>query len=138
MNITNDHIKVLLTEAKQTTALFNAVLNNVDTANTDTLKSMPYFLKWIDVADLALNNLDSNMSLTSRQQLVEDLVMLMNAPLKGIIESLIVYANNNSIKLEQLSSMPEDALQYKRWALAYITKAFIAIQGSHPIQGVKK
>ena len=125
--VTQAQLSKLLSEAKQTTALFAAWFGGLK-PNNDVVMIMPYFLKWIDVTDLAVANLKSDISDETKHKMAEDFVTLMIVPLRGMMEAAQKFAKDKNIELPPPTQHPTDVFGYKKWASDYINMAFKKIK----------
>jgi hypothetical protein len=125
--VTRESIIKLLTEAKQTTALFAAWFGGLK-PNNDIVMVMPYFLKWIDVTDLAVANMKDDTPEDKKRQMAEDLVTLMIVPLRGMMEAVQKFSKEKNLQIAPPGPPPTDVYGYKKWATDYINAGFKMIK----------
>jgi hypothetical protein len=123
MEITRDHLVKLAQEAQHTTALFTAWSGGFDKKQKESIQTVVYYLKWIDVTTNALNNLSIDTPEATKQQMVEDLTLLVTAPLRGMLKAVQALAEKQGVKLPPQEETVTDVFAFKKWAVGYINSA---------------
>lgn len=141
--ITKDHLIHLLEEAKHTTLL---LLSWAGTFDTKTMKSKstnidvsPYYLKWIDVAQLALANMQEPIDDTVKKTMIDDLAVIAIVPIKGLQTALRTYAKHLNVELpETATNKIDDITTFKKVALAELEAAMGLLKTKHDEKEGKK
>lgn len=131
--ITKEHLMHLLDEAQHTTLLL------LSWAGTFDLKSMqskstnidvsPYYLKWIDVARMALANMNDPIDDTVKKTLIDDLAVIAIVPIKGLQKALQTYATHLGVALpESAANKIDNITEYKKVALAELESAMAILK----------
>jgi hypothetical protein len=127
--ITNEHIKQLAAEAQSTTALLTLFTSGMRQNENEEVSLVPYYLKWIDVTNIALANMSETIDQDTKKKLADDLIALMTIPLNGMMRAIIQHANNKSINLPPMPQpLPAGVFEYKKWAVDYIKQSLAAIK----------
>lgn len=121
VDVSIDTLKKLLSEAQTVTALFATWTGTWKSLEKDQLVTTPYYLKWADVATLAINNINPVIDKDNRKKLAEDLITIIIVPLKGMIQAIQMYSKKNNVQVPELSSPPDDIFEFKKWAIEYIS-----------------
>lgn len=121
--LTKEAVQQLLNDAKEVTTLFIVWTNNIETLNNnkDAFASIPYYLKWVDVANIAVSGLSDTTSQETFKQLAADLITIIVVPLRGMIEAMTAQAASKKQQLPvPTTPAPADVFAYKKWAIEYI------------------
>lgn len=121
--VTRDHLMHLLDEAQHTTLLLLSWAGSFDMksmkSKSTNVDVSPYYLKWIDVARMALANMQDPIDDTVKKTLIDDLATIAIVPIKGLQLALRTYAKHLNVDLpESNASKIDDIGQFKKTALA--------------------
>lgn len=119
----------LVSEASQVTAMTAMWTGSLPTADSTDVALTKYYFKWIDVAKAAVENLSDNTPDSVKSLMAEDLVRLISVPLRGMIDSVAIYAKQLNVVLPPTPpEVPSEIFAYKKWSMDYISKAMNIIK----------
>jgi hypothetical protein len=120
----------LVSEASQVTAMTALWTGNLPTGDKSDVALTKYYFKWIDVTKAAVENLSDSTPDDVKSLIAEDLVRLISVPLRGMMESVTIYAKQLTIALPPINSeeIPHEIFAYKKWSMDYISKAMNIIK----------
>jgi len=120
--IKKEHLLKLLDEAQHTTLLLLSWAGSFDaqkkgpSANADL---SPYYLKWIDLAKVAVNNMKDDIDDASKKQLIDDMVTIAVVPIQGMQYAMRMIAQKANVALpESKLNGIDDISEYKKVAIA--------------------
>lgn len=122
--LTKEAIKKLVVDAREVTTLFAIWTNTLESlkSSTDAFAAVPYYLKWVDVAITAVDNINETASQDVYKQLANDLISIIVVPLRGMLEAMATHAKQKNLVIPPpLTAMPTDVFTYKKWAVEYIS-----------------
>jgi hypothetical protein len=135
--ITREHLVHLLDEAQHTTLLLLSWAGSFDMkamkSKSTSIDLSPYYLKWIDIAKLALANMKDPIDDTVKKVLVDDLAVIAIVPIKGLQMAIKTYAKHLNIDLPEPSSAKiDDISEFKKVALVELETAMALIKEKMP------
>lgn len=135
--VTRDHLMHLLDEAQHTTLLLLSWAGSFDMkamkSKSASIDLSPYYLKWIDIAKMAIANLKDPIDDTVKKTLIDDLATIAIVPIKGLQMAIQTYAKHMNIVLpESNSSKIDDITEFKKIALVELEQAMELLKGKQP------
>jgi hypothetical protein len=126
--INKEMLMTLLAEAAQVTAMSSLWVGNLPSNDQTDIALTKYYFKWIDVAKLAVENLDENTPVNVKALMADDLVRLITVPLRGMQEAIQAYAKQLNVVLPVVTPAPNEVFAYKQWALDYVSKCMAVLK----------
>lgn len=126
--VTREQLIHLLDEAQHTTMLLLSWAGSFDMktmkSKSSNIDLSPYYLKWIDVARMALANMHDPIDDMVKKALIDDLATIAIVPIKGLQMALRTYAKSMNVTLpESKASKIDDITEFKKVALAELEEA---------------
>jgi hypothetical protein len=131
--ITKAQLLHLLDEAQQTTLLLLSWAGSFDLkamkSKSSSIDLSPYYLKWIDIAKMALANLSEPIDDTVKKTLIDDMATIAIVPIKGMQMAIQTYAKQLNVVLpESKASRIDDITEFKKVALAELEEAMVLLK----------
>ena len=135
--ITRDHLLHLLDEAQHTTLLLLSWAGSFDMksmkSKSTNIDISPYYLKWIDIARLAISNMKDPIDDTVKKTLIDDLATIAIVPIKGLQMALRTYAKHMKVELpESNASKIDNITEFKKVALVELEQAMELLKEKQP------
>lgn len=135
--VTREHLLHLLEEAQGTTLLLLSWAGTFDLkamkSKSSSVDLSPYYLKWIDIAKMAVANMKDPIDDTVKKALIDDLATIAIVPIKGMQMAIKTYAKNLNVELpESQTNKIDDISQFKRVAIAELEQAMELLKKAQP------
>lgn len=131
--VTRAHLIHLPDEAQHTTMLLLSWAGSFDIKTMKSKSSnvdlSPYYLKWIDIARLAIANMQDPIDETAKKALIDDLATIAIVPIKGLQMALRTYAKMMNVDLpDSKATAIDDITEFKKVALAELEQAMMLLK----------
>lgn len=135
--ITRQHLIKLLDEAQHTTLMLLSWAGEFDVQKMKSKSSnvdlSAYYLKWIDIARLAIANMSDPIDDTVKKTLIDDLAVIAIVPIQGMQVAMKAYAKQLNVVIPEFettkTSKIGDISEFKKIAIAELEKAIELLKG---------